>query len=209
MDPIRSHSSMAGWSMNRRNFVKSSITGLTSLALGGSVISMTGCNVFQDIQTWIPIGLVAVQGIITVLGPLVPPQAVAIIVLIKAAFADLSAAITSYNNDTNPVDKSTLLAKIRTFLGDIVSNFQSFLNALNLGSNPIINVVVGLVNVVIAAVEGFMGQVPAAGPITPVTLTLNGRLINVTPKLYKNVADFKKDFNAVAIANGHSEIVIK
>lgn len=193
--------------MNRRSFVKGSSTGLLYFVVGGSAIALDGCSVFTDILNWIPTGLTAIQGIVTILGPLIPPQALAVIVVIKAGFADLQAAVAQYNADTNPADKATLLAKIRTFLGDITNNFQSFLNALNLGNNPIINIVIGLADIVISAIEGFMGQLPSPAPV-PATLRLGAKVVTITPKFYKNTSDFKKDYNSFAIANGHPEIKI-
>lgn len=191
----------------RRGFNKT--LGLGSLfVLIGSSLSLEGCSVFDSILTWVPIGLTALQGIVTVLGPLIGPAA-GIITLIKAAFADLSAAVSAYKNDTNPADKATLLAKIRTFLGDIVNNFQTFFNALNIGNNPILNIVIGLANVILAAIEGFMGQLPATGTKTPTTsFHVGTRQLTVTPKFYNRVSDFKHDYNAVASAGGHPEISI-
>lgn len=192
--------------MNRRSFAQRL---LMFLAVGSSAVFMTGCNVFTDILNWIPVGLTALNGIITVLGPLIPPGAASIITIIKAAFADLQAAITQYNADTNPADKATLLAKIRTFLADIVNNFQAFLNALNLGNNPIINIVIGLANIIISAIEGFMNQIPpVSSAVTLATLKLGSKTVTVTPKFYKNVGDFKKDYNSFAMSNGHPEIKI-
>lgn len=189
---------------NRREFGKRTGVGLFALATAGS-ISLTGCSVFTDILNWIPIGIAALNGIVTVLGSLVPPQAAVFIGLAKAAFADLAAAVTQYNNDTNPADKATLLAKIRTFLSDVATNFQSFLNALNLGNNPIVNIVIGLAQVVLSAIMGFMGQLPAATPL-PVTAMIGGKNMTVQPKLYKHVSTFKSDYNNVCALYHHPEI---
>jgi hypothetical protein len=196
----------------RRIFNKGAAsTALLAFTSALTSLVMTGCGVFSDILLWIPIGLTAIQGIVTVLGPLVSPGATAIIVLIKAAFADLSATITQYNNDTNPADKATLLAKIRTVLNDIVANFQSFLDSLNIGNNPIETVVIGLANVVLAAIAGFLGKLPAPVAGTKVMSTsfrMSGKMYTVVPKYYKRVGDFKTDYNAVCAADGHVEIEI-
>jgi hypothetical protein len=197
--------------LSRRDLGKYTGSGLLWLAAGFSALTMQGCNVFDSIMTWIPIGLTALQGIVIVLGPLIGPGAAAIIVLIKAAFADLSAAVSEYNADTNPADKATLLAKIRTFLGDIVAHFKDFLNALNLANNPIVAIVVGLAGVIISALMGFLGQLPTTAGAKAVSgaFTLGGKSYPVAPKFYKRVSDFKHDFNSVATTNGHPEISIK
>ena len=196
--------------MTRRGFGK--MTSLFLLGLTTTLnVFLAGCGVFSDILTWIPIGLTAIQGIVTVLGPLVSPGAAAIIALIKVAFSDLSATITQYQNDTNTADKATLLAKIRTILNDIVTNFQNFLDQLNIGSNPIEAIVIGLANVTLAAIAGFIGQlpVPAGGVTLTTSFRLSGKSMTIVPKFYKRVGDFRKDYNAVCVADGYPQIQIK
>ena len=193
--------------VTRRDFGKLAGTGVLSLAAVGSM-EFSGCSstVFSQILSWIPIGISAITGIVTVLGPLVPPQALLIIGLVKAAFADLSATV----NDPNPADKATWLAKIRTILNDIVTNFQSFLAQLNLGGNPIEAIVLGLAQVVLSALAGFLGQLPAAGGKT-VSETFRigrGRLVAYTPHFYKSVNEFKTAYNSVCVANNHQEVEI-
>jgi hypothetical protein len=196
--------------MNRRSFNRN----VLFLILGAftAPFAMTGCNAFADIAAWIPVATTAIQGILSLVTPFINPAATAAINLALAALASLGGAITEYNNDTNVADKATLLAKIRTFLSDVGTNIQSFLNALNIGGNPIVTVVLGLAQILLAAIAGFLGQLPTtAGANTKVlstTVTAGGTTLPVAPKLYKNVKDFKRDFNAVAIANYHPEIEI-
>lgn len=197
--------------MNRRNFVKSLSLGSLVLATG-SVASLSGCiagTVFIDILNWIPTAVSAINGIVTVLGAFMPPGSAAIITLIDAALASLAATITEYNNDTNPADKATLLAKIRTILNDVSTNFQSFLNTLGLGTNPIVAIVIGLANIILSAIAGFLNQIPQSPTTTSISYRLNGMSHTVTPKLYKSVKAFKSDYNAICIANNHPEIELK
>lgn len=192
----------------RRMFGKMASFLLLGLTAGASAF-LAGCGVFADIEAWVPIGVAAVNGIVTVLGALLPPGAVAIIALVKAGFADLTATITEYQNDTNPADKATWEAKIATILNDIASNFQSLLASLNLGSNPIEAVVLGLAQVFLAAIAGFLGQLPATSKTLTMSAHVGTRTITIVPKFYKKASDFKHDYNAVAVADGHPEIVIK
>lgn len=195
--------------LSRRQFASRLIFAGTILS---APFSLTGCGIFSDILSWTAVASVALDGIVTVLGPLMPPSGQAIIVLIKAALADLAGAITQYQSDSNPADKATLLAKIRTFLEAIAANFQSFLGQIA-GNSPIINVVLGLAQVLLAAVMGFIGQLPPAPTGGGKTLTLSASIgshtVTVTPKYYKSVGAFKKDWNAVATGAGHAELVIK
>lgn len=180
--------------------------GYLLLAIGSSMV-MVGCSVFDDILTWIPVGLTALQGIVTVLGTLIPPGAMQVLVLIKLGFTDLQATVSQYNSDTNPADKATLLAKIRTILADLVTNFQSFLGDLSLGNNPIVNIVVGLANIILAAIAGFEGQLPATtAKLLGVTFRVGNKVQTVTPKFYKKTSMFKSDYNAVCVQYNHPEL---
>jgi hypothetical protein len=200
--------------VNRRNFVQR-VGSFALLAIAaGSSVALVGCSVFANIVNWIPVGLAAIESIVTLLGPLVPPGALGIIMLIKAAFADLSAALNQYNSDSNPADKATLLAKIRTLLNDIAVNFQSFLNVLNLGNNPIVAIVIGLANIILNAIAGFLGQLPAAAGgggtrVMAATMKVGAETRPITPKVYKSTGEFKRAFNAVCVANNHPEAELK
>jgi hypothetical protein len=199
--------------LSRRQFSKLASATLLGLATSAS-ISLTGCSAFANISAWIPVATTAIDGIVSLLGALVPPPAAAIISAVKAALADLGATIAQYNADTNPADKATLLSKIRTLLNDVASNFQNFLVQLNLAGNPIITIVIGLANIIFAAIAGFLNQLPPApaaakGTTLSSTYHIAGANHQIVPKLYKSVGEFKKDFNAVCVADGHPEIAIK
>lgn len=195
--------------ISRRNCSKLWGSSVLFLAAGVSPF-MTGCGIFSDILAWTSVAGVALDGIVTVLGSFMPPGGAQIILAIKAFLADLAGAVTEYQNDSNPADKATLLAKIRTLLGDIATNFQNFLSQINLGNNPIIAVVLGLAQVILAAIAGFLGQLPTTGTrMLSGAVTVNGKTVAVVPKYYKNVQQFKADYNSVCVANGHQEIEIR
>ena len=192
--------------LSRREFGKLSGLWLFLVSIG-STIWMTGCNVFDDILAWIPVATNAIDGIVAVLGTLVTPSAAAAITTIKALLDDLAAAVQAYLADTNPADKSTLLAKIRTFLAAIMSSFQNFLDTLMLNGNPILKIVLGLATIILSALAGFLGQLPTPTP-APASFRLSGQTVPITPKYYKHVKNFKSDWNAAAVQNGHPEIQI-
>lgn len=195
--------------MNRRTFT-TRIGSYLLMAVAAGSTSLVGCGVFESISSWIPVGLAAINSIVTLLGPLIPPQAIAILTLVKAGFADLAAAVNQYNADTNPADKATLLAKIRTFLGAIASNFESFLNVLNLGTNPIIIVVISLAKIILGAIAGFLGQLPSANVVMmSSTFRMGQQTIEIEPVVYKKVGDFRKAFNSACAENKHPEIELK
>jgi hypothetical protein len=195
--------------MNRRSFNRNTM--FLILGACAAPFSMTGCGLLSDLQAWIPIANAAISGIVTVIGTFMPPGALLIINIIKAALSDLGSTIAQYEADSNPADKATWEAKISTILTDIASNFQNFLAQLNLGNNPIMNIVIGLAQVVLAAIEGFLGQLPATAKTKTIgtSFIVGGKLMAVTPKYYKKVQQFKSDYNAVCIQYNHTEIEIK
>jgi hypothetical protein len=199
--------------ISRRDFGKRTGMGIIGVLFAGA-FGMTGCSAFADISAWIPVATTAIDSIVSLLGALVPPPAAAIIAAVKVALLDLGATITQYNADTNPADKATLLTKIRTLLNDVASNFQNFLVQLNLAGNPIITIVIGLANIIFAAIAGFLNQLPPAPAAAQgVTLTstyhVAGANHQIVPKLYKSVGEFKHDWNTVCTADGHPEIAIQ
>jgi hypothetical protein len=192
---------------NRRIFIES----LGLAIAGGSVVSLAGCpaaSVFAQIQAWVPVGLSALQGILTVLTPVIGPigGSIAVIVgLIKSSFADLMAAVSEYQN-APAASKATLLDKIKLILQDLADNFNKFLADLNLNGNPILSLVVSLVQVILNVLAGFAGALPG----TPVAIRRqvrlrNGSTVTVTP-VKLSLADFKKQFNQLADNAGHPEI---
>lgn len=195
--------------ISRRNYSK--LCGSAALLCFGGILpfAMTGCGVFSDILAWTNIAGVAIDGIVTALGSFMPLGGVLIINAIKVFLADLAGAVTEYQNDTNPNDKATLLAKIRTLLTDIASNFQSFLAQINLGTNPIVNVVLGLAQVILAAIAGFIGQLPTGAAALSPSIRIGTKVVTVTPKYYKHVQSFVADYNSVCVANGHVELEIR
>ncbi len=191
--------------LSRRQFSGTAI--LAALASALPVV-MTSCGIFSDILAWTNVASLALDGIVTLLGNFMPPGGALAISAIKAFIADLAGAVSEYQNDTNPADKATLLAKIRSLLTDIASNFQSFLAQINLGNNPIVEVILGLAQVILSAIMGFLGQLPATGKTLSTTVKVGGKTLAVTPKYYEHVSDFKRDFNAVCDANNHKELEI-
>lgn len=194
--------------ISRRNYSKLCGSAVLWCLAGGAPFALMGCGLFSDILTWTSVAGVALDGIVAALGSFMPPGGGQIIQLIKAFLTDLAGTVTEYQADTNPADKATLLLKIRTLLGDISTNFQGFLGQLNLGSNPILNIVLGLAQVILAAIAGFLGQLPTPSAI-PVKLMVSGKPLTITPKYYKHIQQFKSDWNSVCIMYSHPELEIR
>jgi hypothetical protein len=189
--------------LTRRDFGKYAGLGIMTLTAGALSITMDGCNVFQDIENWIPVGEAAFQGIVNLLegAGLITPAINPLVTTIIAAFNDLLADIKAYQAITPP--PAGLLAKIEAVFNLIVSNFQSLL--AQIASNPIATLIIGLAQIILSTIAGFLGELPLSSQILSGTFRAGGQSVTYTAQK-RTVARFKKDYNSVATAAGHPEI---
>lgn len=190
--------------MTRRDFGKRTGAGLLTLAVG-STFTLSGCNVFTDIENWIPVGRSAFQGIVTLLtgaGLLSPPIAM-LVPLILAGFDDILADVKAYRATQPP--PAGLLAKIEEVFNLLVGNFQSLLSQV--AANPIAALVIGLAQIILSTIAGFLGQLPAATSSLQRSRTfrVGSHTVAITPQ-QRSIRQFKRDYNAAAAAGGHPEI---
>jgi len=188
------------------------------LSLGGGVLAMSGgfviegCNaasVFANIENWVSVGEKAFAGIVTLLGPFLPPGATAIIAVVNASFATLMAAIKEYLASP-AAGQPAILPKIEAALQSIADNIQTFLTALNITGNPIVAVVIGLAQLILATIAGFLNGLPVAknGAKTyrvRSVVTVGGQSAPIVPKM-RSISSFKSAYNGIAESNGHAEI---
>jgi hypothetical protein len=187
--------------MNRRNFTSRISAILLFLLAGGTSLLISGCNVFSDILGWVPVGEAALNSILAVLtgnGVAITPAIQSIVSLIEAGFAALTAAIKEYQS-TTPAPVGAL-AKVETAFKDIVDNFSTFLQSLNV-SGGLLGIITGLAQIVLSTIAAFVNRLPASTTMKAVSVkasavTIAGSPITVTPK-ERNKGAFKHDFNAV------------
>jgi len=192
--------------ITRREAIKR--TALTAvgirLAQGAALIGVVeleaGCNVFNDILNWVPVGEEAVNSILAVLtsnGVLIAAPLQAIVTLIETAFTDLTAAVKEYQS-TTPAPVGAL-AKIETAFKAVVDNFSSFLNQLGV-SGGLLGIITGLAQIVFSTITAFMNQLPASSSlkrtlVIGTTLRVAGASTPIVPK-YRTRRAFKKDWNS-------------
>lgn len=184
--------------MNRREFVGSIGKGAAIIALGGATIEMSGCNVFNDIENWIPVGEAAVNSILSTLAANnigISPTAAAVVKDVFASFDALKAAIAEYKSTTPP--PAGALAKVQTAFKDITDQLGTFLQNVQLPGGNIVTLVVGLANVVFSTIAAFANQLPTNGATiaAPTRYRVSGLEYGVVPKSRSRRA-FKHDFNA-------------
>jgi hypothetical protein len=199
--------------LSRREFGKrATLTAVgMRLALIGAGVGMAGCNVFNDILNWVPVGEASLNSILTVLtsnGVAIAPAIQSVVSLIEAGFTALTAAVKEYQS-TTPAPVGAV-AKIQAAFNDIVDNFSTFLKSLSVSSG-LVGIIVGLANVVFSTIAAFANQLPA-----PATAKFSasireihvGAVVQtVTPKL-RTRRVFKKDFNSTLDAGAKASLVI-
>src|ERR1035437_9133292 len=169
--------------MTRRMFTKGAGTGLLVLATGGPALFTEGCtaaSVFTDIVNWAPVGKAAVQGIITLLqgAGIVSPGIGLLIPVILTGFDDLLADVKIYQSLNPP--PAGALAKIVEIFHLIVTNFQSMLAQLQINGGPIVSVVIGLAQVILSTIAGFLQKLPAAAKFLTGEFKVGNRVVTYT-----------------------------
>jgi hypothetical protein len=195
--------------MTRRDFGKSAGTGLLLLATAGSSSMLVGCgtsssSIFNEIAAWEPIGKSAVQGIITLLEGvgLIAPGMPLLISAILAGFDELIADVKAYQAMNPP--PANALDRIVAVFNLIVGNFQDMLAQLMVSVNPIIATVIGLAQVILGTIAGFLANLPKAARLSGV-FSVGREAVTYSAQL-RSRKQFKHDFNSIAVAGGHPEI---
>ena len=195
---------------NRRNFLVDSGKGIALLALAsGSALFTTGCNVFNKIVAWLGVGIAATKSIINLLsgaGIVNTVQGVALSAVldtIKAAFADVQAAVAAYEN-ADPASKATFAGRISMALQALGDQFQKLWSDLNIPHASLASLVQGLIGIILSTIAGFQAQLPA--PVSP-PLSLSRRMAVVAQR--RDEKRFRYDFNSLLAQSGQSQYSIQ
>jgi hypothetical protein len=172
--------------ISRRQFC-GHLTGGAILAVAGvgEIGWMYACNkvdVWHEVEAWVPMGIDAFDSIITLVDPIMSPAITTIALLVKSGFTSLSSAIDSYLA-APPADKVTWQQRVKLILSGLGADMQSFLTAIGQTGNPIINLVVLLVQVVVNAVSGFVNAIGGTPAAFPKKFTMGAHSIRVVPTL--------------------------
>jgi hypothetical protein len=166
--------------------------------LAGIALTQEGCNVFNDILNWVPVGEAAVNAMLSVLtsnGFPIPAPVQEYVNLTEAAFTALTAAVKEYQATTPP--PAGAVAKVELALKTVVDNFTLFLRSINVPGN-IFSVIAGLAQVVLSTIAAFENQLPqpAAGKrqLVAATFSVGQTSVAVVPKSRSRRA-FKRDWN--------------
>lgn len=207
--------------LTRRAFLKVGAFAVASARLAPALLLAglgVGCNVFQDIESWVPTGIDAFNAVLNLLeGSGVITVAAgspiaAVVGVIFAAFNQLKTDAQQYLA-TNPPPVGAL-AKVLDVLQNIGTNFQSFLTAININDPKLSALVTGMVQIILGVVSGFENQLPQTAPTTakriPARLTMGSgaaaKVITITPVNKPSKAEFRKQWNTLVTSGGHPEL---
>ena len=110
--------------MNRRQFAGHLAAGAAGLALVGSTLTLEGCSALDELQSWVPVGLAAFDGLASIVGG----PFVAISGTVDALWAAVSNAINLYEHSTDA--KNTTLDKVIATLDALSGGLAQALAAL-------------------------------------------------------------------------------
>ena len=133
--------------MNRRTFSRNLYLAALGLCVAPALL-LTGCSAVTDLENFIPVALTSVSAIVKLLGPVVPPQVAAVIVVIQAGFSALLATLKSYQSGGSP------LADVSNAIAAAEASFASFFASLNV-SSTLLNTIEGLAGIIISTIQGF------------------------------------------------------
>lgn len=179
--------------LSRRHLIKTSIL----VVAFGSTLFQTGCSLWQNILSFVPVGEAALNSILALLaanGVAVAPALQAIVQLIETAFNDLVAAVKEYESTTPP--PAGALAKIQAAFKAITDNFSNFLQQLGV-SGGLLAVIAGIAQIIFSTIAGFVNQLPTTAQISQrSTVRVASKDFPVVAKK-RSASQFKHDVNSV------------
>ncbi len=176
----------------------------------GSTFVSVGCSVVSEIASYVGVGLQAFQIVVDILRVQGVIQAGVgttidvVIALVKAAFADISAAVAAYENAPS-ASKQTLLGKLSTAIAVAIAQIQKFWSDLKIPNAGLAITIKDLLGVILSVLAGFASQLPAPAshPMITEAATLPNKLAVLPKKM--TTSEFRKEFNSILDKNSLSD----
>jgi hypothetical protein len=177
--------------MNRRQFAGHLVKG-SAVALAGTSLTLSGCSALDELESWVPVGLAAFDGVAAIVdGPFT-----AIASTVDALWAAVLNAISLYQHSTDPTTTNLdkLIAALDALAGGLtqavaalpISIPAAVLNAAKLG--------LALLIATLKRIQAKLEPTP-----TPVPAAMKAAIGTTAPATSKG--DFVKKFNAIMAAN--------
>lgn len=181
--------------MNRRQFTGHLVTGSLGLALAGTSLTLEGCSALNELETWVPVGLTAFDGIAAI----VDSVFTALATTVDALWAAVQNAINLYQHSTDPVN--TRLDKIIATLDALSGGLAQALAALPISIPAAVLSAAKLgLSLLIATLVSIRNKLQPVTP--PLTAAVSNAAAGTTPA--KSTRDFVNKFNAIMAANGQT-----
>lgn len=194
--------------MNRRQFGSLAALGTVGVWFGSTAASCG--SIYAQVSAYVGVGIQAVASVVSLLagaGIISLPEGTliaAVLATVKAAWADVTAAITAYEN-APAAQKATLAGKISVALTVVSQQVQQFWADLKIPDASLAQTVAGLLGLVVSTIAGFLAALPAAP--APTFARPLAKTLSITPKVV-SVSEFRKEFNAILNAGGHGKYAI-
>ena len=189
--------------MNRREFTGHLVAGAVGGAvLTGTALELEGCNVLDELETWIPVGLSAFDTLISYLNPVAGSALAIIITTVDGLWEAIVAAIANYQHTTDPTQ--TLLDKIIAAMDALQGGLNTILSALPPGIPvAILDAIKFGFSLLLSTLKSIQNALPTAASAISTKLTLKSVTTNNVASA-TSAKDFIKQFNAnVCVAAGH------
>jgi hypothetical protein len=182
-----------GESMNRRQFTGHLVAGSLGVALGGATISMSGCSAISDLESWVPVGLAAFDGVAAVVDSIFTNVATTV----DDLWAAVNSAIANYQHSTDPV--TTRLDKLIAALDALASGLTQALSALPVSIPAgVLTAAKAILALTIATLKSIQARLEPTP--TPVPAKVKLAIGGAAPA--KSKRDYVKQVNAICAANG-------
>jgi len=132
-------------------------------ASGGAVVGLEGCNLVNEIEDWVGVGIATFNSILTELAAnnvKLSPNELAIANDVITALTDIVAAAKEYAAFTPP--PATAIQKLQDAFKAATDQLALFLQTVSIPGANLISLVANIAGVILAAIAGFLNQIPPA-----------------------------------------------
>lgn len=181
--------------MNRRQFGGHLVTGGLGLALAGTSLTLEGCSAISDLESWVPVGLAAFDGVAAI----VDSVFTTIATTVDALWAAVNAAIANYQHSTDPqvtrLDK--LIAALDALAGGLTQALAALPVSIPAGVLTAAKAILALTIATLKSIQARLEPTP-----TPVSANVRAAIGGVQPA--KSKKDYIKQVNSICASNGVS-----
>jgi hypothetical protein len=177
----------------RRQFTGHLVGGGLGVALAGGALTLEGCSAIDDLESWVPVGLAAFDGVAAI----VDTVFTTISTTVDALWAAVENAISIYQHTADPT--TTTLDKVIATLDALSGGLTQALAALPIS---IPAAVLAAAKAVLALTIATLKSIQARLEPTSTTRAAAVKASAVPPA--KSKSDYVKQVNAIMAANGQT-----